>query len=299
MDEARALLAAATHRRVPLPERGIELAVLDWGGDGPLALLHHATGFCKGTWAPVADALRRDVRVVALDARGHGDSSKPTGEGAYGWDRFAEDLAALAAVLAAEAPDGRVAVGVGNSFGGTAMVGAAARRPELFARLVLVDAVVPPPEPAARDAVAAITRRMVDGAARRRAHWPSRAEARAHLAARSLFARWRDLALDAYVLDGLADAPDGGVVLKCPAAIEAAVFAATHSFDVFARARAVACPTTVLWAARDSFSRPTHEALAAALPRGRFVALDAGHLVPMEDPEVVVAHVRAALRASG
>lgn len=297
MDDARALLAAAAFRRVPLPARGIEIAVLDWGGDGPLALLHHANGFCKGVWAAVAGALRHELRVVALDARGHGDSSKPAGHDAYAWDGFADDLADLAAVLAAETRDGRIAVGIGNSFGGTAMIGAAARRPGLFDRLVLVDAVVPPPPHLPRGNVDAYARRLVEGARRRRSHWASRAAARAYCRERPLFASWHEVALDAYLLDGLADAPDGGVVLKCPGAIEAAIFAASNDIDLFARARAVACPTTVLWAAHRSFSRPLHEALAETLPHGRFVVLEAGHLAPMERPERVVSHVRDALAA--
>ena len=61
---ARALLARADHRTFALPNRGVEIAALDWRGDGPLMLLHHANGFCKGVWALVADALRHRWRIV-------------------------------------------------------------------------------------------------------------------------------------------------------------------------------------------------------------------------------------------
>jgi len=44
-------------RRLPLPGRGVEIALLDWGGDGPLVLMHHANGFCAGTFGLVAEAL--------------------------------------------------------------------------------------------------------------------------------------------------------------------------------------------------------------------------------------------------
>src|SRR5260221_8016211 len=83
---ARALLGRAERRTFHLPERGVTLAALDWGGRGPLALLHHANGFCKGVWALVADALRERGHVIAFDARGHGDSSRPEGADAYAWD---------------------------------------------------------------------------------------------------------------------------------------------------------------------------------------------------------------------
>src|SRR5262249_31953939 len=102
-DWAPMLDAPVRRRRIALAGRGVELGVLDWGGDGPLALLHHANGFCAALWAPVAEELRARFRVVALDARGHGESSKPEGAAAYRWAGFGHDLAALPAHLAPEA----------------------------------------------------------------------------------------------------------------------------------------------------------------------------------------------------
>jgi hypothetical protein len=52
-------------RRVPGSQPGIEIAVLDWGGSGPLALLHHANGFCAGLWDAVAAGLRGRFRVAS------------------------------------------------------------------------------------------------------------------------------------------------------------------------------------------------------------------------------------------
>ena len=105
------MLEHVTTRLLELPERGVSLRLLDWGGSGPLALLAHANGFCAGVWDPVALHLRRRFRVIAFDARGHGDSSKPP-DSAYGWSTFAEDLIALARVLVAELGLRRVGLGV-------------------------------------------------------------------------------------------------------------------------------------------------------------------------------------------
>ncbi|MFN8643293.1 MAG: alpha/beta fold hydrolase [Candidatus Binatia bacterium] len=293
---ARWLLARATRRRLVLPGRGVEIALLDWGGDGPLALLHHANGFCKGMWAEVAEHLRHRFRVVAMDARGHGDSSRPDGPLAYAWSQFAEDLVAVAEALVAERGGGRVGLGLGHSLGGTSMIGAAARRPQLFERLVLVDPVVPPPPGSG------ITpqntpqlQRLVEGARRRRAQWPSRAAARAYCRERTFFASWRAEAIELYLLDGMRQRADGTLELKCPGAIEATVFGNTDPIDLFVLAARIPCPTAVLWAERGNFPRPVHEALAAALPAGRLVRVAAGHLVPMEEPALVVAAVEASL----
>jgi pimeloyl-ACP methyl ester carboxylesterase len=285
-------------RRMPLPERGVEIALLDWGGDGPLVLMHHANGFCAGTLGLVAAGLVPRFRVIGMDARGHGDSSKPEGAAAYAWHHFAEDYLAVARRLADE-HGGRVAVGLGHSFGGTTALGAASRDPERFERLVLVDPVIPPPpelrsaDPERSERVA----RMVERASKRRSAWDGSAEARAHFAERSLFEHWLPEAIDLYVQHGLRERADGSVELKCPGTVEAAVFGNGPPADLFDLVRRVRVPTTVLRAARGDFPRAVYDRVFGAMQRVRIVELDAGHLVPMEQPELVVDAVVAAVAA--
>jgi pimeloyl-ACP methyl ester carboxylesterase len=283
-------------RRLRLPASGLEIALLDWGGDGPLVLMHHANGFCAGTLGLVAGRLVPDYRVIGMDARGHGDSGRPEGPDAYRWARFAEDFLGVAERLAAERPDGRVAVALGHSFGGTAALGAAARKPELFGRLVLVDPVLP-----TADALSARLdprraerlHRLVEGAHKRRSRWPSRAAAREHFASRSLFAGWLPEALDLYVEHGLREGADGEVELKCPGEIEAAIFATSGGIDVADLARRAKVPATILWAVRGDFSRPLYERVFGEMADARIVDADCGHLIPMERPELVVEAVRS------
>ncbi|MEO8600990.1 MAG: alpha/beta hydrolase [bacterium] len=289
---ARALLAQATRRTLSLPQRGVETALLDWGGRGPLALLHHANGFCKGLWAEVADALRHDWHVVAMDARGHGDSSHPESAVAYAWDQFAEDLVAVGEALVREQGGAPIGLGIGHSFGGTSMVGGAARRPALFERLLLVDPVVPPPLAADVDIMQVpYLRNLVDGARKRRAHWPSRAAARAWCGERRFFDAWRAEAIELYLLDGMHERADGSLELKCPGAVEATIFGGSHAVDLLALAARVPTSTRILWAAGGYFPRAIHESLAAAMHDAQLEDVDCGHLVPMERPDLVVAAV--------
>jgi pimeloyl-ACP methyl ester carboxylesterase len=285
-ERAQALLAAGTPRRLRLAERGVEIALLDFGGPGPLALAHHANGFCKGMWAEVAALLRGRLRVVAMDARGHGDSSRPDAAGAYAWREFAADLAAVAAALVADTGS-PLALGMGHSFGGTSLLGAESLAPGRFERLLLLDPVTPPPPAQVPPQRAAHVESMVDAARRRRADWPSRAEARAWFAERSLFASWRPEALDLYVLDGLRERPDGGVELKCPGAVEAAVFSQGEALDLPAWVRGLAPPALWLWAERGNFPLPYYQALAASMRAARVERAPAGHLIPMERPDLV------------
>ena len=287
MERALEILALATPRRLQLAERGVEMALLDWGGAGPLALLHHANGFCKGVLGLLVPELRRHFRVFAMDARGHGDSSQPEGPDAYRWEEFALDVAAVAERLAEEhgAP---LALGLGHSFGGTSMLGAASRRPDLFERLVLVDPVTPS---GAEDGPAerhAHTANLAEGALRRRSEWPSREDARAWWALRPLFEEWQPDALDLYALDGLRDRADGAVELKCPGAIESAVFQNGGGVDVAALVAGMETPTLWLRAARGNFPVDIYQALVSSMRDARLETLDAGHLVPMEQPQLVL-----------
>lgn len=101
-------------------------------GEGPLVVLGHGLGDCRGSYRFVAPALRRaGYRVVNADLRGHGDSS--VGWASYTRTDSAEDLIALVRHV------GAPAVVVGHSFAGGAAVIAAAREPSLVAGIVLVD----------------------------------------------------------------------------------------------------------------------------------------------------------------
>ena len=113
-----------------------------------------------------------------------------TGTGAYQWREFGADLAAVARALAAEI-GGRIALGLGHSFGGTSMLLAAAEEPALFERLVLVDPVLHAPRAAESWDPERLARAgsLVERASRRRAVFPDRAAARENWRDKELFAR--------------------------------------------------------------------------------------------------------------
>jgi pimeloyl-ACP methyl ester carboxylesterase len=279
-------------RKLHLPDSGIDIAVLDWGGEGPLALLHHANGFCAGVWGLVAEALTPHYRVVAMDARGHGDSSKPAGAEFYHWRYFGEDVAQVAELLLAERNDDRVALGLGHSFGGTSILMASAHRPDLFARSVLVDPVIRPPADAMPNPEAASQgSSLAEGARKRRHIWPDRAAARAKWIGKDFFDGWDPRALDLYLAEGLRDRADGQVELKCPGEVEAAIFESGGSVDIWELAGRVVTPTLLLRAVRGNFPAVVYESLVALMPHGRLAEIEAGHLAVMERPELVVSSV--------
>jgi pimeloyl-ACP methyl ester carboxylesterase len=286
-------------RRRLRTQNGIEIALRDWGGDGPLALLHHANGFCAELWGQVAERLRTRFRLIALDARGHGASSKPDPAVAenYQWPRFGEDAGDVAHQLAKQ-HGGRIPLGIGHSFGGTALMMAAADDPALFGRLLLLDPVLPSPEffEQARRAFNGENRDLSSGARKRRQVFASRADARAAWAGRAVFAQWDPHALDLYVEFGLVDRPDGQVELACPAAIEATIFEQARHLDAWKLAERVTTPALILCAERGNFGRAMYDEIAKRMGGARVEDVPTGHLVPMERPDLVA---DVALRFAG
>ncbi len=272
----------------------MEISLLDWGGDGPIALLHHANGLCAGIWGLLAEQLRPHFRVIALDARGHGDTTapSPTG-GAYAWIEFVNDLVPLAERLAEErgAP---IALGIGNSFGGLVTAYAAALRPALFSRIVMLDPVILPPHLMAEmieqmpgsDSKAFESRRnpLAEVARRRQEVWPSREVARRVWARKELFRDWDPRALQLYVEEGMRDREDGQVELKCGREVEASVFDASGGLDLFPVAHRIEAPTLLARASRGHFQLAVYQALAERIPDACTLELDIDHLMPAHNP---------------
>jgi pimeloyl-ACP methyl ester carboxylesterase len=94
-------------------------------GDGPVLALVHGITESRRTWDPlIAPLITAGYRVVALDLRGHGDSSRV---GPYDLATMASDLGAVLA--AAEADDADDALVVGHSLGGAVVSAYAAGGP--------------------------------------------------------------------------------------------------------------------------------------------------------------------------
>lgn len=105
-------------------------------GGRPTIVMLHGGGQNRFSWKSTGQILAdRGFHVIALDARGHGDSDRaPNAE--YTVDAFARDAAAILEQI------GRPVVLIGASMGGlTGIVAAHRAGPEVVTKLVLVDVV--------------------------------------------------------------------------------------------------------------------------------------------------------------
>jgi non-heme chloroperoxidase len=112
---------------------GVQLEVLDWGGEGTPLLLIHGLGATAHTWDDIAPQLAQNHRVVALTRRGIGGSSRP--DSGYDSATLARD-----AVRVLDALNIDKAVMVGSSMGGQELSWLGAEYPERVAGLIYLDA---------------------------------------------------------------------------------------------------------------------------------------------------------------
>jgi pimeloyl-ACP methyl ester carboxylesterase len=269
----------------------VQLAIHDLGGDGPTVVYSHATGLHGRLWAPLHRHLT-GYHGVAVDYRGHGDSTAPD-TGSYDWGGFGEDGIAVVDALG----DAGSLLGVGHSMGGAVLVMTELARPGTFRALALYEPIVFPP--GRGDDVGSSP--IVDGARRRRPEFPSRAAARDNFASKPPLDALDPEVLDLYVAEGFRDTPEGTVRLKCEPATEAATFAGSVGHDIHGRLGDVRCPVLVMGAPPEE-GRPADfaEDVALRLPHGEYHRFEhLGHFGPLEDPAAVAAVIGTFFTAQG
>jgi pimeloyl-ACP methyl ester carboxylesterase len=242
-------------------------------GQGPAALLLHGQPGAAATWRAVADRLRDRARVVAVDRPGYGE----TGGRARGIDENADVALALLDALGIEK-----AVLVGHSWGGGVALATALRAPERVAGLVLVASIGPRSsvDPLDRVLVApvvgpaltlggflAIRRLLPLPVVRRRLVRELGTLPRASVdeLVRQVRRRdWRSFVVEQRAL--------------------------VREIDGLARRLPQVQPPAVVLAGALDFVLPPRVSreLAATLPHARFrLVPDAGHVIPVEAPDVV------------
>src|ERR1700683_1558189 len=116
---------------------GVDLAWSERGISPPgvptLVLCHGYTGSALD-FSLVVDALAADRRVVSLDQRGHGHSTKTGHIEGYTIEQLSADLAAFLETVG----EGPVDL-LGHSMGGRVVMGVVLARPDLVRSLMLMD----------------------------------------------------------------------------------------------------------------------------------------------------------------
>jgi pimeloyl-ACP methyl ester carboxylesterase len=120
------------HRRTARAE-GVHLSYLDFVGRGADALLLHGLAGQGSEWEMTAVWLRRSHHVIALDQRGHGQSSRSVSD-------FSREAYVRDAIHVIEDVCRAPVVLVGQSMGGLNAFLVATRRPDLVRALMIIEA---------------------------------------------------------------------------------------------------------------------------------------------------------------
>lgn len=281
---------------------GVSVAAYDFGGDGPLLMLCHATGFCGPVWAPIAHALTDRFHCVALDFRGHGRTGRPDGV-SLRWAGMGCDLLAVIDAVLAERGDTGPVFAAGHSMGGAAIVLAELARPGTIARAWALEPILFPtptdstPDPTGEGPVHESP--LVAGARRRRPEFESFDAAFERYASRPPFSEIDPDVLRIYVDEGFRQLPDGSVRLRCEPEDEAQVF--EHSLcGAFEHLGEVDVPFLV--AASGDGQPPAVIADAVVEQNERFERADypeLSHFAPFEDPSRIAADIASWFGAPG
>jgi 3-oxoadipate enol-lactonase len=251
---------------------------IEQDGEGPAVVLIHGTPLDLRCWDRLVPTLAPRLRVVRYDVRGHGTAAACAMPDSY--DVLAGDLLAVLDRLALD----RAHI-VGHSLGGQIAQAFALRSPQRAASLTVLCARATPFAPFAEIAASV------------------RATGVAALVEPTL-ARWfTPAALAAAAPDD--EAAVVSYVRACLASVDAEAYAGAleliAGFDVLARLAALELPTRFLAAERDPVSGPQALRSSAQATTGAelVVFADAGHLLPLEHPQLVAESLVASLTAGG
>ena len=264
----------------------VELRVHELGGTGPPLLFAHATGLHAHVWGPVSRHVS-SYRAIALDFRGHGDSSAPDDHD-FDWMGFADDILAVVEALALDSVPA-----VGHSKGAAALLLAEERRPGTFSSLWCYEPVVFP-----GDRQAPLPENPLAAAARkRRQSFPSRSEALENFSSKPPFAGVATESLEAYVDGAFQVAEDGSLLLKCEPEHEARVYEMGAQHRAFDNLTDVQCPTVIARGRIEMGPAAFADAVADRLPNGRLATFEhLGHFGPLEAPAEIGGEIGAFLR---
>jgi esterase len=269
-------------RQHAIEVRGLRLHYVEWGEQDapPIVLLHGLSAMCR-IWDRLALALQDRYRLLALDQRGHGDSSWPE-QPDYSTDDYVRDLEAIVDAWGLE----RFAL-IGLSMGGTNAMAYAARHPERVTRLVSVDI---------RPAINAEKRPGIeqDKAIAEQGH-PIVPSIDAAFALRSLTHPYTsDEAIRHHVKHQCRQLPDGRWTYKQ----DPRVSYYWRPSDLWEELPKIRVPVLIVRAGRSEVLPPeTAGKMRAAFPNAELVAIaEAGHTVPEDQPEQFIEAVERFLQ---
>ena len=263
-----------------------EMPYLLYDGHGPTIIFLHATGFLPWLWHPIARELFPSYTVIApyiCDYR-KADPEK----GAIPWAIVAQDIAAFCRRHAIETP-----FLVGHSMGATILTLANVLYGVKAKGMILIEPIFLH-EDFYHIHFTVKDHPLASKSLKRTSHWINTAEAMAYLKSKELFKNWTEEMLELYIRYGMKEQKGGGLELACSPQTEAALFLGGVQYNLWPILPQVSCPVLVVAGEMsDSKQYIDLERAVSKVPKASQMTIaDAGHLIPMEQPEKITTIIR-------
>ncbi|HEV2011937.1 MAG TPA: alpha/beta hydrolase [Candidatus Limnocylindria bacterium] len=259
------------------------LATWEWPGSEPAALLLHGIGNYGRVWDFVAADIAGRLRLVAPDARGHGESVRPAS--GYAPEDFVADAVAVMDATGMARP-----LVVGHSMGGAHAMVLAATHPDRVRALALVDV-----GPEIGHDGGDRARRLSLGRPGRFADDPA---ALAYL--RETSPGYSDAVYANRMEHVFRREPDGALVWRSSKdALLKILSGPGRSADAWRTLATLPMPVLVIRGTRSpSLSAATYQQMLETIPHVTGIELDAGHNVQLDRPAEVAAAIVGLARAT-
>jgi len=258
-----------------------EIHFLHYPSDGPDLLLLHATGFLSWLWHPIASRLCSRFNIIAPDFYGYRKSDPH--KGGLGWDILAHDVYRLCESLGLKNPSM-----AGHSMGGAVAVLCSTLQDLNPERLLLIEPIFLPE--IAYTALRTIQQHpLASKAIKRKNFWEDRDELLSYIKSRNLFATWDEEMIELYITHGFTEAENGSLKLVCSPSEEASLFMGSTALNPWPLLSEIKCPVLVLEGEKTgnrSFV-DINRAMTLFKQGEYFEVKNAGHLIPMEQPDTV------------
>ena len=245
----------------------------------------HANGFPSKTYSVLFEQLK-EHKISTINILGENTNSAE-----INWYDLRDEI------LESAGQHGEAVIGIGHSFGGVLTLLAAAKNPELFHSIILLD---PPLFSSQKRAFIRLLRAMniedwvsPSGKSKhRRDHFDSKSQAKSFFQAKKLFKNFHPQVLNDYVSHGLTDGKND-VELTISVAKELAVFhkmLTSFPQDVYK----VKC--TLVYAAKNPILwRSDLRWISKKFTKLKVIPFPGSHLFPLENPESTALMIKRCL----
>lgn len=280
---------------------GARISVRRHGRAGRTRLfITHGNGFAIDGYAPFWVPLADDFDVVVFDMRNHGESPAAGADGHH-YRQMARDLETIHRSVSARlgaAPS----VGVFHSMSGRAAMKHAVEIGWRWDALALFDPPnVPPHGHPEHKRMARFERKLVEWALERTEQYASPDELAREYRESRAHGGWVPQA-HALMANAVLRPSDGGFTLACPRELEASIYLAALTLNLWPPASAFGGPVKLIAADPEAARSPTahaNRALAAEQGYAYEAVPGTGHMLQIEKPQECVEALRRFLHDSG